>query len=240
MANMAITTILEKMTGKDKDYRYMATSDLLNELNKEGFKLDAELEAKLSNVVLQQLDDAAGDVSGLAVKCLAPLVKKVREQQVLEMTDRLCDKLLNGKEQHRDIASIALKTIVSEVPSSVAQSILVSISPKLIKGITAPGMNTEIKCECLDILCDVLHKYGTLITSDHEVLLGALLPQLSSNQASVRKKTVSCLASLASSLSDDLLAKVTVEVVKLLRNKSSKPEMTRTNIQMIEIGRAHV
>lgn len=54
-------------------------------------------------------------------------------------------------------------------------------------------MNTEIKCECLDILCDVLHKYGTLITSDHEVLLGALLPQLSSNQASVRKKTVSCL-----------------------------------------------
>ncbi|XP_019191103.1 PREDICTED: cullin-associated NEDD8-dissociated protein 1 [Ipomoea nil] len=233
MANMAITTILEKMTGKDKDYRYMATSDLLNELNKEGFKLDAELEAKLSNVVLQQLDDAAGDVSGLAVKCLAPLVKKVREQQVLDMTDRLCDKLLNGKEQHRDIASIALKTIVSEVPSSVAQSILVSISPKLIKGITAPGMNTEIKCECLDILCDVLHKYGTLITSDHEVLLGALLPQLSSNQASVRKKTVSCLASLASSLSDDLLAKVTVEVVKLLRNKSSKPEMTRTNIQMI-------
>lgn len=65
-------------------------------------------------------------------------MKKVREQQVLEMTDRLCDKLLNGKEQHRDIASIALKTIVSEVPSSVAQSILVSISPKLIKGITAP------------------------------------------------------------------------------------------------------
>lgn len=56
------------MTGKDKDYRYMATSDLLNELNKEGFKLDVELEGKLSSTVLQQLDDAAGDVSGLAVK----------------------------------------------------------------------------------------------------------------------------------------------------------------------------
>ncbi|VFQ86082.1 unnamed protein product [Cuscuta campestris] len=81
MANMVITTILEKiffqlygcylvwMTGKDKDYRYMETSDLLNELNKEGFKLDVELEAKVSNVVIQQLDDVAGDVSGLAVKC---------------------------------------------------------------------------------------------------------------------------------------------------------------------------
>lgn len=56
------------MAGKDKDYRYMATSDLLNELNKEGFKADAELEAKLTNTVIQQLEDPSGDVSGLAVK----------------------------------------------------------------------------------------------------------------------------------------------------------------------------
>ncbi|KAG5541199.1 hypothetical protein RHGRI_021154 [Rhododendron griersonianum] len=237
MANLTMTGILEKMTGKDKDYRYMATSDLLNELNKEGFRPDADLEVKLSNIVLQQLDDAAGDVSGLAVKCLAPLVKKVREQQVVEMTAKLCDKLLDGKDQHRDIASIALKTIISEVPSSsVAQSVLVSISPQLIKGITGLGMSAEIKCECLDILCDALHKYGNLMASDHEVLLGALLPQLSSNQASVRKKAVSCLASLASSLSDDLLAKSTIEVVRLLKTKGKKSEMTRTNIQMIVMG----
>lgn len=56
------------MTGKDKDYRYMATSDLLNELNKDSFKADSDLEIKLSNIIIQQLDDAAGDVSGLAVK----------------------------------------------------------------------------------------------------------------------------------------------------------------------------
>ncbi|XP_074330491.1 cullin-associated NEDD8-dissociated protein 1 [Apium graveolens] len=234
MANLVITGILEKMTGKDKDYRYMATSDLLNELNKEGFKIDSDLEIKLSNIVLQQLDDAAGDVSGLAVKCLSPLVKKINEAHVLEMTNKLCDKLLNGKEQHRDIASIALKTIVCEVPTtSAAQSILVSVTPKLIRGITGPGMNTEIKCVCLDILCDVLHTFGNLVASDHELLLGALLPQLCFNHASVRKKTVSCIASLASSLSDDLLAKATVEVVRLLKNKGVKPEMARTNIQMI-------
>ncbi|KAK1434531.1 hypothetical protein QVD17_00278 [Tagetes erecta] len=234
MANSSIPGILEKMTGKDKDYRYMATSDLLNELNKEGFKLDIDLELRLSNIVLQQLDDAAGDVSGLAVKCLAPLVKKIHEAQVLEMTDKLCDKLLNGKDQHRDIASIALKTIFSEVPTStVAQSVLVSVPPKLIGGITNPAMKTDIKCECLDILCDILHKFGNLMTADHEVLLGALLPQLSSNQASVRKKTISCIASLASSLSDDLLAKGTTEVVRLLQNKGTKPEMTQTSIQMI-------
>jgi len=40
-------------------------------------------------------------------------------------------------------------------------------------------------------------------------------------------------ASLSSSLSDDLLAKATVEVVSNLKNKVAKSEMIRTNIQMI-------
>ncbi|KAG5541200.1 hypothetical protein RHGRI_021154 [Rhododendron griersonianum] len=217
MANLTMTGILEKMTGKDKDYRYMATSDLLNELNKEGFRPDADLEVKLSNIVLQQLDDAAGDVSGLAVKWfgpvpfLAPLVKKVREQQVVEMTAKLCDKLLDGKDQHRDIASIALKTIISEVPSSsVAQSVLVSISPQLIKGIT--GLNQQLE------------------SSDLNVEEQASAAALSSHSISY---SLSHLASLASSLSDDLLAKSTIEVVRLLKTKGKKSEMTRTNIQMI-------
>ncbi|KAG1370006.1 hypothetical protein COCNU_15G003720 [Cocos nucifera] len=234
MANSNINNMLEKMTGKDKDYRYMATSDLLNELNREGFKADADLEVKLSNIVLQQLEDASGDVSGLAVKCLAPIVKKVCEERILDMTNKLCDKLLNGKDQHRDIASIAMKAIVSEVTTTtLAQRVLMSLLPQLIKGITSSGKSTEIKCECLDILCDVLHRFGNLMTKDHEELLAALLSQLGSNQATVRKKSISCIASLASSLSDDLLAKATFEVVQLLKNKNIKPEITRTNIQMI-------
>ncbi|KAF3488717.1 hypothetical protein F2Q69_00054162 [Brassica cretica] len=61
---------------------YMATSDLLTELNKESFKLDMDLEMKLSSIILKQLDDVAGDASGLAVKCRAPLVKKVGEEHI--------------------------------------------------------------------------------------------------------------------------------------------------------------
>lgn len=73
----------------------------------------------------------------MLVYSLAPLVKKVNEARVLEMTNKLCDKLLNVKEQHRDVASIALKTIVSEVSSSSAiLALLDSLIPQLIKGIT--------------------------------------------------------------------------------------------------------
>ncbi|KAK4402032.1 Cullin-associated NEDD8-dissociated protein 1 [Sesamum angolense] len=177
---------------------------------------------------------------------LAPLVKKIHEQQVLEMTNKLCDKLLNGKEQNRDIASIALKTIVAEVPTlSVAKSVLVSISPKLIRGITLQIKTFMIISVSNEFDLLVRFRFSSslwvnsslifelILSDDHEVLLGSLLPQLNTNQASVRKKAVSCIASLASSLSDDLLAKATVEVVQLLKTKSTKSEITRTNIQMI-------
>lgn len=53
-------------------HRYMATSDLLNELKKDGFRADADLERKLSNVILNQLEDASGDISNLAVSWWVP------------------------------------------------------------------------------------------------------------------------------------------------------------------------
>jgi hypothetical protein len=74
----------------------------------------------------------------LVLVSLAPLVKKVSEDRVVEMTNKLCDKLLNGKDQHRDTASIALKTIIVEVTTpSLAEKILVSLAPQLISGVTS-------------------------------------------------------------------------------------------------------
>lgn len=64
-------------------------------------------------------------------------MKKVTEARVLEMTKKLCEKLLNGKEQNRDVAGIALKTIVSETTNPKAvEGVLVTLTPQLIKGIT--------------------------------------------------------------------------------------------------------
>jgi cullin-associated NEDD8-dissociated protein 1 len=51
------------------------------------------------------------------------------------------------------------------------------------------------------------------------------------NKALMTKMLVA--ATLASSMSDDLLARATITVVQILKNKEVKPEMTRTNIQMI-------
>lgn len=49
----------------------MAASDLLAELGRDSLRLDADLERRLCGAVALQLDDASGDVSGLAVKWCA-------------------------------------------------------------------------------------------------------------------------------------------------------------------------
>lgn len=50
----------------------MGTSDLLAELNNDSFKVDPDTERRVCHVVLQQLDDQSGDISGLAVKWWVP------------------------------------------------------------------------------------------------------------------------------------------------------------------------
>ena len=57
-----------QVSSRDKDFRYMAASDLQAELGKSAFKADVDMQKKLSKAVLQQLEDASGDISSLAVK----------------------------------------------------------------------------------------------------------------------------------------------------------------------------
>lgn len=63
-------------------------------------------------------------------------MKKVGEERIVEMTNKLCDKLLHGKDQHRDTASIALRTVVAQVAPSLAPSILVTLTPQMMGGIS--------------------------------------------------------------------------------------------------------
>ena len=60
--------IVSQITAKDRDFRYMATSDLLKELEKDSFRVDPDTERKLCAAMINQLEDTSGDITGLAVK----------------------------------------------------------------------------------------------------------------------------------------------------------------------------
>ncbi|KAM6161530.1 cullin-associated NEDD8-dissociated protein 2 isoform 2-T2 [Erethizon dorsatum] len=69
-----VAGLLEKMTSSDKDFRFMATSDLMAELQKDSIQLDEDSERKVVKMLLRLLDDKNGEVQNLAVRWLgAPL-----------------------------------------------------------------------------------------------------------------------------------------------------------------------
>ena len=57
------------MSNEDRDFRYMALNDLMNELQKEGgINMDEAIEAKVIRAVLNLMEDKNSEVQNLAVK----------------------------------------------------------------------------------------------------------------------------------------------------------------------------
>ena len=56
------------MNNPDRDFRYMALNDLMNELQKESFTMELLIEGKVVKAVLLLVDDKNGEVQNLAVK----------------------------------------------------------------------------------------------------------------------------------------------------------------------------
>lgn len=139
------------MTSNDKDFRFMATNDLMTELQKDSIKLDDESEKKVVRMVLRLLEDKNGEVQNLAVKCLGPLVNKVKEYQVETIVDSLCANMVSNNEQLRDISSIGLKTVISELPQASN-----SLVPNVCQRITGKLSNAIEKVKFNLLLFDVI------------------------------------------------------------------------------------
>ena len=161
----------------------MATNDLMTELQKDSIKLDDDSERKVVRMLLKLLEDKNGEVQNLAVRCLGPLVGKVKdfqvmticyhlspEEQVFDQTtkhfqvesivDHLCNNMVGDKEQLRDISSIGLKTVINELPlttQSLAASVCKTMTGRLSAAI-AQQEDVSVQLEALDILGDLLSR----------------------------------------------------------------------------------
>ena len=213
-----IGSLLDKMSSNDKDFRFMATSDLMNDLQKESIKLDDDSERRIVKGVLKLLEDTNGEVQNQAVKCLGPLVCKVREAQIETICDTLCSNCTNmsrDAEQLRDISSSGLKTVIASLAttnSGATNNISKKIMQRLISAIqqgtaaSSAGNNAATRAnafdlanggqsqlEILDIISDMLSRFGSNLSSYHVQLKQILLNHLNSNRSAVRKRVTTSL-----------------------------------------------
>nr|XP_046241014.1 cullin-associated NEDD8-dissociated protein 2 isoform X2 [Scatophagus argus] len=215
----------------------MATNDLMLELQKDSIKLDEDSERKVVSMLLKLLEDKNGEVQNLAVKCLAPLVSKVKEPQVETMVDTLCSNMMSDKEQLRDISSMGLKTVISELPLSssglnLTASVCKKITSQLI-GAMGKQEDVSVQLEALDILSDMLGRLSGALVSFHGCLLSSLLPQLTSPRMAVRKRSILALGHLVPCCSPALFSQLTEHLLTELTKKGLSTSVTRTYIQCL-------
>ncbi|NWZ31226.1 CAND1 protein, partial [Asarcornis scutulata] len=217
-------------------FRFMATNDLMMELQKDSIKLDEDSEKKVVKMLLKLLEDKNGEVQNLAVKCLGPLVGKVKEYQVETIVDTLCTNMLSDKEQLRDISSIGLKTVISELPPAATGSTMTAnVCKKITAQLTgAIGKQEDIsvQLEALDILSDMLSRLGGTLYSFHSSILSCLLPQLTSPRLAVRKRAIVALGHLVLTCSGNIFSELTEHLLAELK-KNESTSTTRTYIQCI-------
>ncbi|KAG7173279.1 Cullin-associated NEDD8-dissociated protein 1-like, partial [Homarus americanus] len=229
----AYTSSYVIMTSTDKDYRFMATNDLMTELQKDSIKLDDDSERKVVRMLLRLLEDKNGEVQNLAVN-LGPLVNKVKEFHVYSIVESLCDHMVSDREQLRDMSSLALKTVINELPASstaLVANICKRVTDRLSEAIVRQE-DVSVQLEALDILGDLLARFGSLLISFHPNILDALLPQLASPRLAVRKRTIVALSHLVVSCSPQIYARLMDFLIEELA-KNSSMSTTRTYIQCI-------
>lgn len=230
-----IANLLEKMTSSDKDYRFMATNDLMQELQKDSIKLDDDSERKVVKMLLKLLEDKNGEVQNLAVKCLGPLVNKVKDYQVETIVDSLCNNMMSEKEQLRDISSMGLKTVIGELPACSGGTLVASVCKKMTGRLgRAIGRQEDVavQLEALDILGDLLSRFGAMLLPSQPAIQEALLPQLASPRLAVRKRSITAIGYLVMSCSQGLFNKLMDTLLEELA-KNTSTSTTRTYIQCI-------
>ena len=219
-SSVPITALLKKTEHYDKDERYMATSDLCEVLkrhasggNLDGYHaMDAATERRICTAVLRLLHDKSNDVQAIAVKTLGVLLITVHEEQVLEIANSLADQLLDReKSELRDVYAIGLRTLCKTVPPSMGDRVSQQLVGRLLEGIHQSDNDEEIVLACLDVLTDLLGRFGAsslYLTREHEAILQLCLAKLSSDAHVVRKRAGTTIGCLSYVLSDALLVRM--------------------------------
>uniref|UniRef100_A0A1I8GIG2 4Fe-4S ferredoxin-type domain-containing protein n=1 Tax=Macrostomum lignano TaxID=282301 RepID=A0A1I8GIG2_9PLAT len=226
------------MASSDKDFRFMATNDLMQELQRDSLNMDDDSEKKIVRMLLSRLEDQVGEVQNLAVKCLGPLVLKVKEAQVEHILDYLC-KQLSGSPNPllKDTSAIGLKTIIAAVPPTDLQlqaQLCRIVTPSLLAAIDARDNDASQLMECLEILADLLAKFGSSphTVPHHGAAMRTALGQLDSSRQSVRKKAVLAIAQLVLCCSQTLFDNLMTHFRSALA-PDGKPDQVKTAVQCL-------
>ncbi|KZT68798.1 TIP120-domain-containing protein [Daedalea quercina L-15889] len=231
--------LIEKMQSSDQDFRYMGLNDLLVAIKEDPntFLGDEPTENKVLRQVLALVEDKISEVKNQAVKCFGQLIKIIRESQMEYVVDRLIDFSSGKDDELRDISSLALKTITSELPPEgrIASKACEKLAPKLLAQLSKPDAPPDTLLETLSILSILITRFpGYLGNPDLQPQpLTVLTPMLSHPRPAVRKRAITTLAQFLPSTRVELFEELLKSKVLPGLTPSANLEDQRTTVQLV-------
>ena len=153
------------------------------------------------------------------------------------IVDTLCNNMIGDKEQLRDISSIGLKTVINELPlttQTLAATVCKTIVGRLSSAISQQE-DVSVQLEALDILGDLLSRFGNLLVQFHPNLLEALSPQLKSPRLAVRKRSIIALGHLVMSCDQTLYLKLINMLLDELATSNGGGQCTQNTRTYIQV-----
>ncbi|KAJ3111030.1 Cullin-associated NEDD8-dissociated protein 1 [Phlyctochytrium bullatum] len=246
MSAYVVANLLEKLNNADSDIRFMALADLNAELLRETNVFEDASERKIVAAIVKTLDDKNGEVQSQAVKLLGPLVKRIREPQLQDIVDQLCNLLTEKKEELRDISAIGLKTVIAEIPASnpITKNLIRRLIPKLNALLSKPS---EVQLDTIDILAELLLRFGPVLSQDggqakdQDALLArkiqdTLLPLLNHMRPAIRKRTTVALGHLVVHTSDELFEELVSKIQVEMREKEQSEDFERLRTIIVAVS----
>lgn len=220
-----VSGLLTKMKDNDNDIRFMAINDLLNELEKfQKISLSSGIEKEMVESLLNSLTDKNSEVQSITAKCLGKVMKNLSTNEQVRVANYLCSLLVSDTEEHRDIAGISLKMIITELPinSSNSERIIDQIVPKLLSQLNEENGHL-IQLDTIDILSELLSKFGYVLLNESNILesiQNTLKKLLNNTRLAIRKRANNAMGSLATVMSKEMFNNTVSFIIDELNNTS--------------------
>lgn len=86
---------------------------------------------------------------------------------MLMIVEKMAERVVEGEKETRDIYSLALKSIISEINDEYAIGMIKVIYQRLVKGLS---MAEEVREECLDVLAEIFKRFGSLLLKNQSLV----------------------------------------------------------------------
>ncbi|GAB5360131.1 hypothetical protein AAMO2058_000601000 [Amorphochlora amoebiformis] len=234
-ANISLIYQLIKNTGHhDNDTRYMATHDLITELDKVDV-LEQSLQVRIRQAIIAQLDDKNTDVQTVAVRCLSTLVQKFDGEQVADIVGKLGSLVADAKQSaNRDVYGIGLRTAIVALKPKDGKRLAGELTKHLLRGLNQEIVDDgQIHAVCLDILKELLARLGSALSQDYESIAKSLMELLESKQPSLQKRASFALGELGRYLGEESFKKIIDFISKGLNAQTDGGGQT-TNVAYLQ------